>query len=392
MWNLLIYETYYKDRMRNVMDKTAARRMSFSAHKLSFSLLLPATAWMAVGAAVAQGQVVVTVPAPTAAAATTAPAATASAASDLTFDVASVRPSAPLDMAKLMADMQAGKMPNVGMHVNGLRAEYNYLTLKDLITVAYKVKTYQITGPDWLGAQHFDIVANLPEGTTKDDAPKMLQALLEDRFKLKVHRVTQEHPVQALVVGKGGPKMKESPGDAPPLDLSAPLKPGEMQIDTPDGPARMTVDMKNGGGTMNMGTKGIITYSMDTKNMTLHMTSSKTTMAALADMLTQMMTSMGGGAGGSVRQVMDMTGLKGNYEVALDFSLTDMIAQARAQASMGGGGGATSGNAAPEALDPGGGGATVSDAVEKLGLKLESRKASVEQLVVDSAEKTPTEN
>jgi hypothetical protein len=52
----------------------------------------------------------------------------------LTFDVASVRPSAPLDMAKLQADMQAGKMPNFGAHVNGLRAEYNYLTLKDLIT------------------------------------------------------------------------------------------------------------------------------------------------------------------------------------------------------------------------------------------------------------------
>ena len=72
--------------------------------------------------------------------------------------------------------------------------------------------------------------------------------------------------------------------------------------------------------------------------------------------------------------------------------MADMIAQARAQAGMGGGGGATSGSAAPEASDPGGGGATVSDAVEKLGLKLESRKASVEQLVVDSAEKMPTEN
>jgi len=241
--------------MESVMDKA-------TASKLRIGLLLPAMAWMAVGTAVAQGQVVVTLPAPTAAAATTAPAATASAASDLTFDVASVRPSAPLDMAKMMADMQAGKMPNFGMHLNGLRAEFNYLRLKDLIVAAYKVKDYQITGPDWLNktdAQRFDIVARLPEGSSKDDAPKMLQALLEDRFKLKVHRVTQEHPVQALVVGKGGPKMKESPGDAPPLDLDVPLKPGEMQIDTPDGPARMTVDMKNGGGTMNMGTKGIIT-------------------------------------------------------------------------------------------------------------------------------------
>ena len=48
----------------------------------------------------------------------------------------------------------------------------------------------------------------------------MLQALLADRFKLKVHRETQEHPVLALVVGKNGPKMTESPGDAPPIDTS----------------------------------------------------------------------------------------------------------------------------------------------------------------------------
>jgi uncharacterized protein (TIGR03435 family) len=152
----------------------------------------------------------------------------------------------------------------------------------------------------------------------------MLQALLVERFKLEgAHRETQEHPVLALVVGKGGPKMKESPGDAPPLDLDAPLKPGEMQMDTPDGPARMTIDMKNGGATINMGTKGIVTYSMDVKTMMMHMTSSKMTMAALADTLTQMMTQMGGGSG---RQVLDMTGLKGNYEVALDFfSLADMV-------------------------------------------------------------------
>jgi uncharacterized protein (TIGR03435 family) len=272
------------------------------------------------------------------------------------------------------------------MHVNGLRAEYNYLTLKDLITVAYKVKTYQITGPDWLGGQHFGIVANMPEGSSKDDAPKMLQALLEERFKLKVHRETQQHPVLALVVAKGGPKMKESPGDAPPLNDDEPLKPGEMKIDTPDGPARMTLDMKNGNATMNMGTKGIITYSTDAQTMTRYVTSSKATMAALADMLTQMMMQMGG-ARGSGRQVLDMTGLKGNYEIALDFSLADMVAQARAQVGGGPGGGA-----APEASDPGGGGATMSDAVEKLGLRLESRKAPVEQLIVDSAEKMPTEN
>jgi uncharacterized protein (TIGR03435 family) len=312
----------------------------------------------------------------------------AQAAPNLTFDVASVRPSPPLDMAKLQADMQAGKMPRMGPHVEGLRAEYIYVSLKDLISVAYKVKPFQITGPDWLGNQHFDVVARMPEGSARDDAPKMLQALLEDRFKVAVHRDTQEHTVLALVVGKGGPKLTESPGDAPPINEDEPLKPGEMKMDTPDGPARMTMAKDRMGATMNMGTKGIITYKMDMQTQTLHMDSTKTTMAALADMLTQMMTQMGGGGG---RQVMDMTNLKGNYQVSLDFSLADMMATARAQGGNGLGG-AAGGASTAMASDPGGGGSTVSAAVEKLGLKLDSRKAPVEQLIVDHAEKVPTEN
>ena len=326
-----------------------------------------------------------------------ATAAPQAAADKLEFDVASVRPSALLDMQKLAADMQAGKMPNIGMHLNGLRAEFNYVTLRDLIMVAYKVKTYQITGPDWLNSQHFDIVARMPEGSTRDDAPKMLQALLEDRFMVAVHRETQEHQVMALVVGKSGPKMKESPGDAPPIDEDAELKPGEMKMDTQDGPARMTMNRGGMGATINMGTKGTITWGVDTQTMTLHVTSTKTTMTLLADLLTQLMAQLGGqmsgqmsGADAGSRQVMDMTGLKGNYEVAMDFSMADMVAQARAQAAAGGGG--AGGGSSAVASDPGGGGQTVSGAIEKLGLKLESRKAPVEQLIVDHAEKTPTEN
>ncbi len=347
-----------------------------------FRVTLLAGTLLACGVALAQ-----TIPAP---AGQPAPAAQ-EALSNLTFDVASVRPSPPLDMQKLQADMQAGKMPNFGMHINGLRAEYNYLTLKDLITLAYKVKGVQVTGPAWLGTQHYDIVATMPEGSKKGDAQAMLQALLAERFKLVAHRETKEHPVLALVVGKGGPKMKESPGDAPPIDPDVPLKPGEMQMDTPDGPARMTIDRKNGGATINMGTKGVVTYGMDNQTMMMHMTSTKTTMAALADTLTQMMTQMGGGGG---RQVLDMTGLKGNYEASLEFSLADMIAAARAQGIdiPGGGGGGSPAPGAPVASDPGGGGSTVFASVEKLGLKLDQRKAPVEQIVVDSMEKTPTEN
>src|ERR1035441_6082130 len=83
-----------------------------------------------------------------------ATAAPQAAADKLEFDVASVRPSAPLDMQKVAADMQAGKMPNFGIHLNGLRAEYNYATMKSLIASAYKLKEYQVTGPAWLATDH----------------------------------------------------------------------------------------------------------------------------------------------------------------------------------------------------------------------------------------------
>jgi uncharacterized protein (TIGR03435 family) len=371
------------------MVEAAGRKLSFNARKLSFSVLLPATAWMAVGAAVAQGQVVVTLPAPTAAAATTAPAAAAGAASDLTFDVASVRPSA-MDMAKLQAALLAGKMPRMGAHVDASRAEYDWMTLKSLIAAAYDVKEYQISGPDWLNksdAQRFDIVAKMPEGASKDDAPKMLRALLAERFNLKAHFETQEHAVLALVVGKGGAKLKDSPAAAAPIDPDAPLKPGETSIDGPDGPVRIT---RNSNGTMteNMGAKGTYTIKMD--GQTIHMEADTMTMAGFADMLTGIMQM--GGAGG--KQVVDMTALKGNYQVAVDLSMADIMAAAKAQGvgMPGGGGGGTGGTEATAASDPGGGGDTAYASVEKLGLKLESRKAPVKQVVVDSAEKTPTEN
>jgi uncharacterized protein (TIGR03435 family) len=310
---------------------------------------------------------------------------------NLTFDVASVRPSAPLDMAKLAADMQAGRMPNVGIHVNGLRAEYNYLTLKDLITVAYKVKPFQITGPAWLATQRFDVVAKMPEGSTKDDAPKMLQALLAERFKLEVHRDTQEHPVLALVVAKGGAKLKESPAAGAPIDPDAPLKPGEMKMEGPDGQVRMTTN-KDGSFTENMGVKGTVSGKMDAATQTMHLNADTLTMDGFADMLTTVLQMGGGGS----KQVVDMTQLKGNFQVSLDLSLADIMAMARAQGAdipVGAPGGGAAGSASPAAAsDPGGGGSTVYASVEKLGLKLEPRKAPVEQLVVDHAEKTPTEN
>jgi uncharacterized protein (TIGR03435 family) len=310
------------------------------------------------------------------------------AASDLAFDVATVKPSS-LDLTKIGAMAQAGHMPRLGPHVEGLRAEYNVMSLKELIATAYKVKVYQVTGPSWIGKdafdtsiQRFDIVANMPEGSSKDDAPKMLQALLADRFKLTVHRETAEHPVMALLVAKGGSKLKESPTAPVPIDPDAPLKPGEMKMDGPDGPIRIT---RNSDGTItqNMGAKGIVTMKMDAQG--IHISADTMTMDGFADQLTGLM-KMGGGN----QTVVDMTGLKGNYQVAFDMSMADLMAAARA---MGTDVPTTKEKGAAgivEADDPSG--STVYSSVQKLGLKLEQRKANLEQIVVDHAEKMPTEN
>ena len=182
--------------------------------------------------------------------------------------------------------------------------------------------------------------------------------------------------------------MKEASGAFRPIDPSAPLAPGEKQVDGPDGPMRMTSD-KNGGVTMNMGEKGAVSYVVDPATRSMKIEASQVTMAGFADLLTTLLRATGGGL-----QVKDMTGLTGNYQVAIAFSLEDLMNAARAQGVAvpnPPAEGAAAAMPADAASDPGGFSSLV-QAVQSMGLKLESRKAMVEQLVIDHVEKTPTEN
>jgi len=302
----------------------------------------------------------------------------------LAFDVATIKPSPPLDRAKLAADIQAGKMPRLGPRVTSSRADYIYMPLKDLIALAWNMRNYQVTGPDWMSSEHFDIEATLPEGASKDDAPAMLRALLEDRFKLSAHKETQEQKVLALLVGKNGVKLKPSTATAEPVDEDAPLKPNQMVMDGPEGPVRIT---RNPDGTMvfNLGKRGMVTQTIDAKNQALRLDSSMVTMSGFADTLSTILAPMGG------RQVVDMTGLKGNYEVSVEISFADLMALARSQGNVPPPPSGGSANAAPVASDPGGG-TSIYQSVKQLGLDLQERKAPVAELIVDHVEKTPTEN
>jgi len=309
------------------------------------------------------------------------------------FEVATIKSAQPMDQAKMLAALQSGGKLPIGATINSGRAEYLYLDLKTLMTYAYGVRPYQITGPDWMSTTRFDIVAKIPAGATKDDVPKMLQSLLEDRFKLVMHRTSAERPVLALVVGKRGPKLKASAERPVAIDENAPLKPGETKMDGPDGPVRVKIDLATGSSVVDMGLKGKMSYKVNPATQSMHIDFSMTTMTGFADMMTQLMTQLGGGTTG--RQIVDMTGIQNNYDASMEISLAEIITLARsagmdipvpAQGVAGG-----PGNGPAAASDPGGG-SSVTDAVQSLGLKLESRKAVVDQLIVDHIEKTPIEN
>jgi uncharacterized protein (TIGR03435 family) len=202
---------------------------------------------------------------------------------------------------------------------------------------------------------------------------KMLQSLLEDRFKLTIHRTGVEHPVLALVVGKGGLKLKASAEKPVAIDEDAPLKPGELNMDGPDGRVRAKADMTTGSSVVDMGLEGKISRRVNAATQSMHIEFSMTTMGGVAYVLTQLMSQLGGVAPGL--QVVDMTGIQGNYDASLEISL-----------------GANIPDPAPGAAADPGGASSVMDAVQSMGLKLESRKAVMDQLIVDHVEKTPTEN
>src|ERR1051326_7524072 len=91
------------------------------------------------------------------------------------FEVATVKPSA-LDMVKIAQQMQqTGQVPPIGAHIDKARAQYTFMSLKELISSAYNVKPFQITGPDWLNdlTVRFDITAKMPDGASVDQAPQM---------------------------------------------------------------------------------------------------------------------------------------------------------------------------------------------------------------------------
>jgi uncharacterized protein (TIGR03435 family) len=264
-----------------------------------------------------------------------------------TFEVATVKPSPPLDSRGFVRGCKGGpgsKDPELWQCTNA--------TIPMLVGRAYDIKHYQLNSPDWMANANFEINAKLARDTTKEQFREMIQNLLSERFKLEFHWTKKEMGMYDLVVAKGGPKLKEWV-DKPAEDLRAdkPASGGEKAGATDaDGYPNVPKDC-NGCMYMN---RGKARYH-----------GSKMLIKDFADMLGNQLS----------MQVSDKTALTAKYDITLSWS-------------SGGGIGRN-----PEAGADADLGLTMEAALQQqLGLKLESKKGPVDIFVVDKAEKTPIEN
>ncbi len=286
------------------------------------------------------------------------------AAETLTFEVASVKPAAPpaADGRMFFGSRGGPGTPDPG------QITWTNATLKTLLTIGYDVRPYQVNGPGWLDTERYDIIAKVPEGATKEQVNVMWQNLLKERFGMVVHHESKEFQVDELVVAKGGPKLKETT-----LDPNAPPPP--PPTGPPEGPLKRD---KNGFPEMNGPGLMMLIQMGATGGPVGHM-------VGRAQTLSQLVTALGNQTN---RPVVDKTGLTGKYDFNLEYT-PDMSRMPPPPPGLAGPGPAP-GAPGAEASDPGSNlGAALQ---QQLGLRLAPGKAKLDVVVVDKAEKVPTEN
>jgi uncharacterized protein (TIGR03435 family) len=220
-------------------------------------------------------------------------------------------------------------------------------TLKSLVLMAYGVHDFQLSGgPGWINSDRYNIEAKAQAPAAFSQEYRMLQyqriqTLLQDRFKLAVHRETKELPIYELTVAKGGPKLQP---------------PNCIQRDAGDRTIAPGKGMSDYCG-FGMTARGLVELTT-------------ATMGNLAGTFSAELS----------REVVDKTGITGTFHIHLTFTPDDSTVRLPDIPGL------------PSVSEPPVDGPNIFTAIqEQLGLKLESAKGPVDVLVIDHVEK-PSEN
>ena len=281
----------------------------------------------------------------------------------LRFEVASVKPT--LDWSDYVShEIAAGRTSGGGIHISGRRVDIDSMSMLMLISKAYRFDSRLIAGPDWVNGNEvsFAVHALMPEGTSTEQVPDMMRSLLEERFHLATHRMVADQPAFELLAGQNGPKLK-APGDPDPSTCSDWVD-GPVGTDNRscreskvvgDRTVKMLLMMKTTWGPM------LATWSGNER----HEEYFRITMTDLTEILKQGLSPAPalGPAQVPFVQIVDRTGIEGAWHIVLDTTggLDERLSSYAAS-------------------------------LEKQGLRLERATAPVEKLIVDNADRVPTEN
>jgi len=222
----------------------------------------------------------------------------------------------------------------------GGRFDARNCSLDLLIRYAFDLMQFQIAGaPDWVKSERYDIAAKAEGDPEIREVPGMVQHLLQDRFRLEYHWDTKESPIYNLVLSKAGRLKEAATGDCPPPLTQPASRLGAPADDTPCGSWRNTPG---------------------------YIRAHKLTAGDLASALTFFLG----------RPVLDQTGLTRKYDIDLQWTPGEIQLLAQPEAGP------------LSQVDT----ISIFTAIQdKLGLKLETSRGPVRNLVVDRVER-PSEN
>jgi len=286
--------------------------------------------------------------------------ATAGLADGQTFEVVSVKVARPETSS---ADDKESGGPGTS---DPGRFHGPQMQMIGLLERAFGVDLGQIQGPGWLlsmGQPSYDIDAIVPPNTTPEQFQKMLQNLLIERFHLTFHRETRNFPGYALVVDKGGPKIKEAEADPD----SGPVDP-QTAFRAPKG---------DDGFPIVHGSTSISNISRSRYRTKYYEQSMAQFMKSLVHFI--VMERGISPLGGSPR-ILDKTGLTGKYTFVLECRNPNYPPDVGP-------------SSIPSASDPADADDVFTAVRKQLGLRLDkTADVPAEVIVVESVDKTPTEN
>ncbi len=250
----------------------------------------------------------------------------------------------------------------------------NNATLQMMVLFTYRLPNGQnippdrlIGGPSWINTDRFDVEAkrdDLPGSIALDDFLLMVRSLLEDRFQLKVHWEKRDWPVYDLVTAKSGPKLIASGIPVPALAERNPI----VQCSRFTGPPPLPAQRGGQRGAPSS-PRGPLAIEYEPPSG-MAITGTGVTISTLVSVLQ-----------GSVdRPIINKTGLNGTFDFKLRFSRERLGTQQSPNVAD---------TSLPGASDPTG--PSIFTAIQELGLKLESARAPMDVLVIDSVQR-PSEN